>query len=65
VSPRCIGEALRVFAGVVIGKGKRVKTVEVIGVGHELLENKIRNGEVELGVGVIRQFLSSCTGAVE
>jgi hypothetical protein len=65
VSLRYIREALRVFAGVVIGNGKRVKRVEVKGVGHELLENKIRNGKVGLGVGVIRQFLSSRPGAVE
>ncbi|KFY15091.1 hypothetical protein V491_05780 [Pseudogymnoascus sp. VKM F-3775] len=31
---------------------------EVGGVGHELFENKRRNGRVELGVEIVREFLA-------
>ena len=50
-------EALRALEGVMVGEGKAVKRVEVKGVGHELLENKARNGKVEKGVGIIEAFL--------
>jgi pimeloyl-ACP methyl ester carboxylesterase len=49
--------ALGVLEGVMVGEGKAVKRVEVKGVGHELLENKVRNGKVERGIGFIKNFL--------
>ena len=52
-----IKEALRVLEETMVGKGKAVKRVKVPGVGHELLENKVRNGKVEKAVGIIKGFL--------
>jgi len=50
-------EALSVLEGVMVGDGKGVKRVEVERVGHELFENKVRNGKVEKGVGIVEAFL--------
>jgi hypothetical protein len=51
-----VKEALRGLERVMVGDGKHVKRVEVKGVGHELLENKVRNGKVEKGVGIVKDF---------
>lgn len=52
-----VKEALGALEGVMCVDGRSAKRVEVKGVGHELLENKIRHGKVEKGVIVIRDFL--------
>jgi pimeloyl-ACP methyl ester carboxylesterase len=57
VSMGYIKEGLGVLEGVMCGEGRAVRRAEVKGVGHELFENKARNGKVEMGVGVVRKFL--------
>lgn len=57
LSPGYIREALGKLENVMTGDGKRVKRVEVKGVGHELFENKIRNGKAEKGADIVRGFL--------
>jgi pimeloyl-ACP methyl ester carboxylesterase len=44
--------------GVVDAVREGMEWEEVGGVGHELFENKRRNGRVELGVGTVRKFLA-------
>jgi hypothetical protein len=59
-----IKEALGGLESVMCGDGRDVKRVEIKGVGHELLENKIRNGKVEMGIGIIRDFLRGGVGTL-
>jgi pimeloyl-ACP methyl ester carboxylesterase len=64
LSPQYIRDALGKLESVMMGKGNNVKRVEVKGVGHELLENKIRNGKAEKGAAIVREFLRGGSGAL-
>jgi hypothetical protein len=57
-------EALGTLESAMCGNRRAVKRVEVKGVGHELMENKIRNGKVEKGVGFIKDFLGGGIAAL-
>jgi pimeloyl-ACP methyl ester carboxylesterase len=60
-----IKEALKVLEEFMVGEGKAVKRVKVPGAGHELLENKVRNGKVEKAVGIIKGFLEGGIGGLQ
>jgi pimeloyl-ACP methyl ester carboxylesterase len=52
-----IHEAMKELERVMKNDEGTVKRVEVKGAGHELLENKIRNGKVEKAIETIKEFL--------
>ncbi|KFY38038.1 hypothetical protein V495_06795 [Pseudogymnoascus sp. VKM F-4514 (FW-929)] len=58
-SPEYLKFAMRGLVGAVRegGFGEGMSWEEIGGVGHELFENKRRNGKVELGVEAVRRFL--------
>jgi pimeloyl-ACP methyl ester carboxylesterase len=56
-SPGYMKNALSVLGKECKGKGGRLEIVQVKGVGHELLENKRRNGRVEMAVDILSRFL--------
>jgi hypothetical protein len=61
LSPGYIRVAMRTLQTVVGNDKRNVRWVEVKGVGHELLENKIRNGKVEMAIEILREFLHGGT----